>query len=286
MGPLIAAALPAAASVAGGIAGIIGADSQNAANAAEAQKNRDFQERLSNTAWQRGVADMRAAGLNPALAYEKGGASAPAGAQARLENTMAGAQTSAAGAAQTFINGMSARAGIAQSLASADKTTAEADLLRAQSDLLTERLRSDIARTNASTALDTQKGATEFQLTNLRAAEIIGQNARNRLMSAQGDTQEVETDFRRKTLQAAVQRELNASEASGLGLPAMRNAANAADTWVGRYVVPYMGTAQDAVNLFNPLRGLMRSRPRITESRGIRDGKHFDTETIQYEGDW
>lgn len=51
-------------------------------NAAEAQKTRDYQERMSNTAYQRGMLDMKTAGLNPILAYQKGPAGSPTGATA------------------------------------------------------------------------------------------------------------------------------------------------------------------------------------------------------------
>lgn len=52
----------------------------NRFNAEQAQKQMDFQERMSNSAYQRTMQDMRAAGLNPILAYSKGGASTPSGA--------------------------------------------------------------------------------------------------------------------------------------------------------------------------------------------------------------
>lgn len=54
----------------------------NEFNAAQAQMDRDFQERMASTQYQRGVADMRAAGVNPALAMQNGGAAAPAGVSA------------------------------------------------------------------------------------------------------------------------------------------------------------------------------------------------------------
>lgn len=53
-------------------------------NSAEAAANRAWQERMSNTAYQRATEDMKKAGINPILAAQQGGASTPGGAQGTI----------------------------------------------------------------------------------------------------------------------------------------------------------------------------------------------------------
>lgn len=77
----------AAATIGGALIGRKGQKDANKANREEAGKNRKFQERMRNTEWQAAVTDMKAAGINPAVAYSQGGASAPSGSVAAKQES-------------------------------------------------------------------------------------------------------------------------------------------------------------------------------------------------------
>lgn len=72
-----------------------GQSNANYQNRKMAREQMAFQERMSNTAYQRAVQDMRLSGINPMLAYMQGGASSPGGAQATMQDAIGPAVASA-----------------------------------------------------------------------------------------------------------------------------------------------------------------------------------------------
>lgn len=74
--------------LAAGALSYLGQKDANESNLQIAKDQMSFQERMSNTAHQREVLDLRKAGLNPILSAKLGGASTPSGASATMENAI------------------------------------------------------------------------------------------------------------------------------------------------------------------------------------------------------
>ena len=114
-----------------------GVQDTNRENARQARLNREFQERMSSTSWQRGVKDMEAAGLNPALAYGQGGASTPGGSLAAPMQSEEGAAVNSARSMDVHKATMSnLRAEGRRINEEAGRLDAETDRIRSESNML------------------------------------------------------------------------------------------------------------------------------------------------------
>ncbi|AXL14500.1 DNA pilot protein [Microviridae sp.] len=72
----------------GGGASLVGGLLRNQSQEQQASAQMAFQREMSNTAYQRQVADLKSAGINPMLAAKLGGASSPPGAQAQIQDAI------------------------------------------------------------------------------------------------------------------------------------------------------------------------------------------------------
>lgn len=215
--------IPAVASLIGGVLSNRGQSSANQQNQQLTQENRDWMERMSGTSYQRAVTDMEAAGLNPMLAYQQGGASTPTSAAPVMQNTLGAGVQGTAATAQHAVGLMQGVQQVKQSQAQSDLFAASAAKARSETmerDLNSAKLAEEIG------LLTAKKGESKMETRRIEE-DVPGTRARAQKAF-------LEKEVSRESFSADVARRRAESLLSELEVPRMRNEAAFETTDMGK----------------------------------------------------
>lgn len=212
-----------------------GQQQQNTWNAAQAQRQMDFQNEQTSTSWQRGVADMQAAGLNPSMAYGQGGAGSGSGAMATMGNALGAGANSALSSLQTI-------AGITGVMSGAENQTAQADYTRSNTAL--QVLRGDEIQS-----------AVQRNMATAGQAKALTQSALAKLKGDLAESDVAEGTVGSRIARAKGEAASSQSEAvlRGLQIPRAKNWADQENTPWKRRLSPYVSDIADLSSAFSHL---------------------------------
>lgn len=222
---------------------LLGGLLSNSANEKQAQDQMDFQERMSSTAHQREVDDLKKAGLNPMLSAKLGGASSPPGAAAHIENALTPAVNSGLAAQQNQVTVENIRAQTEKVRQETNESVSREMLNKSEEFLNTvrvPRLQQDTV-TGSFSAAEIAERTRGYVLQRQKVLEEIDQLKRQGKLT---EAHELEARSRDVLLQ--------------LEVPKAINEAQAESSFFKREISPYLLDVQRGVSSGQGLRRMIR----------------------------
>lgn len=188
-------------------------------NSAEAAKNREWQEMMSNTAHQREIEDLKAAGLNPVLSASGGnGAAVTSGATAQ-------GVTSAGAKGDTDTSANSAIAGLYGTMINAKTQMANA-ALSAETNLRIAEMQANASMYAARMAADTARSSNPWQIITTLMDNAFGDGSRGSAYASAGKLAGIGANAAAKAISANPTMLLAPAAGLAGGLIGMKNKPN------------------------------------------------------------